>query len=187
MARVRKSFYRRFCRPIDAVCSSIIVVVGLLHCSLALARLPADYGAVVVFAPAAQSVRAFDLRAALAGAKVTGKPTLIYFGAFDCPYCKQLEGVLSANRAQLAPKFQRKYAIIEIDGWLRGAKMQFVLADGQYTLAELRTRLGDKNRAFYWPTWYAIDDQVKLMRELPPGANAFLDPDSIEDWFELNK
>lgn len=149
------------------------------------ARLPADYGAIVVSAPAGEGTRVFDLREPLARARQAGKPVLIYFGAFNCPYCKQLEGVFAANSARLAPRFRLKYTIVEIDGWLRGAKMQFVLDDGSYGLQELRARVGDRNRGFYWPTWYAIDAQTRLLRELPPGANAFLDPDSIEDWFEL--
>ena len=92
------------------------------------ARLPAEYGAVMVSAPAAQDVRQFDLRPALEQARASGKPILIYFGAFDCPYCKQLESSFAQHKQVLSARIKKKYFVIEIEGWLRGAKMEFITA-----------------------------------------------------------
>lgn len=132
---------------------------------------------------AATKVRQFDLQPAIEQARAANKPILIYFGAFDCPYCKLLERSFAQHQNVLAPKFRHKYVIIEVEGWLRGAKMEFVIREGVYNLAALRERIGDYSPRFLWPTWYQLDGDLKITRSLPPGANEYRDLDSIEHLF----
>lgn len=163
-----------------------VAVVGALTASCAAwAKLPPEYGAIVVSAGAGENVRVFDLRAAVENAKASRKPILIYFGAHDCPYCRLLERTFAQHQERLAPKFRQKYVIIEIEGWLRGAKMEFVLPEGQFKFDDFRERLGDDSARFLWPTWYQLDAKLKITRELPPGANEYRELASIEEVFEL--
>ncbi len=170
--------------------SGIFCSALLLTSSAAWSRLPEQYGAIVVTAPAlaspaADNVRQFDLRPAIERARAAGKPILMYFGAFDCPYCKLLERTFAQHQELLAPKFRKKYVIIEIDGWLRGARMEFVTAEGQFRLGAFRERIGDDSPQFLWPSWYQLDNNLKITRTLPPGANEYREPDAIELIFGL--
>ena len=140
---------------------------------------------MLVTAPAGEGVRQFDMRPALELARASRKPILIYFGAFDCPYCKQLERSFAQHQAALSERLKKKYFIIEVEGWLRGAKMEFVTTDGIHSLTAFRRTIGDVAPRFLWPTWYQLDAQLKITRELPAGSNAYLDKASIEDVFDL--
>lgn len=169
--------------------------VRALVCALALflamtaspadARLPPAYGATVVSAPPAAEVRVFDLRPAIEVAQRSGKPILLYFGAFDCPFCKQLDRLFAQHGERLAPKLRDKFTLIEVDGWLRGAKMEFVIPEGQFTLPRLRERFGDHEPRFLWPTFYWLDRRLKIFRDIPPGIGVFRDVETVEQLLEL--
>ncbi len=163
----------------------LVQLIFLVMAQHAWARLPPEYGALLVSAPTAEAVRQFDMRPAFEQARASGKPILIYFGAFDCPYCKQLEQSFAQHRQALSARLKKKYFVIEVEGWLRGAKMEFITADGVFSFAAFRKQMGDSAPRFLWPTWYQLDTQLKITRELPAGSNAYLDQASIEDVFEL--
>lgn len=177
---------------------SVLVVLSALAGTAAHARLPEAYSAIVVSAPAAGQAaasgtpttteavpRVFDLRPALEVAAKSGKPILLYFGAFDCPFCKQLDRLFAQYAGRLAPKLRDKFTVIEIDGWLRGAKMEFMLPEGRFTLPRLRERFGDHEPRFLWPTFYWLDSGLRIYRDIPPGIGVFREVESVELLFEL--
>jgi hypothetical protein len=153
--------------------------------TMASARLPAAFDAVVVTPSDAGGDRRFDLRPAIAAAARSGKPMLLYFGAHDCPPCRVLERSLTEHSARLAPKMAARYQMVDIQGYLRGPRKLFVLPDGDYTLEQFRERVGDGKARFVWPSWFMLNGSLKMIRWLPPGNSDYLDPDWFEEQFGL--
>lgn len=149
--------------------------------SPARARMPAEFAAIVVSASPGETQRVFDLRPAIEQAQRAGRPILMYFGAHDCPYCQQLMRAFGQQATRLGPKLRAKFTLIEIDGWLRGPRALFLLADGEYTLAQLRERIGDTHKRFVWPSFFHLDRvTLKTVRELPQGNNDYLQAEVAE-------
>jgi hypothetical protein len=150
------------------------------------ARLPDAYAAIRVRPSPGVAERRFDLRPAIARARVSGKPMLWYFGAHDCPPCRVLENSFEEHSARLAPRLVARFQLIEIEGYLRGPRMVFVLPDGEYPLAALRVKLGDRGGGgFVWPSWFLLDANLRSLQPLPTGNAEYLDPDWVELRFGL--
>lgn len=150
------------------------------------ARLPDAYAAIRVQPSPGVAERRFDLRPALERARSSGKPMLWYFGADDCPPCRVLEKSFAEHSARLAPKLTARYQLIEIEGYLRGPRMLFVLPDGEYPLQALRVKLGDRGGGgFVWPSWFLLDARLHSLQKLPSGNAEYLDPDWVEQRFGL--
>ena len=153
-----------------------------------LARLPDAYGALRVQAGPGDVERRFDLRPAIAQARHAGKSVLLYFGAADCPACKVLERSLAEHAARLAPAIRARYTLIEVEGWLRGARRVFVLPDSEHGVDTLNARFGmpERGRRFIWPTFFALDaDTLRVLRLVSEGNQRFLDPDEVEVELDL--
>lgn len=165
--------------------TAFVLLLTFVYAGLAQARLPQAYGALLVSAPPAETVRVFDLRPAIQAAAARGRPILLYFGAHDCPFCRTLEREFAGFAPKIAGRLRDKYTLIEIEGWLRGARMEFDLPDRRYTFAELRRLIGDQEPQFLWPSWYQLDANLTMVRELPRGISSYRSVEDIETVFDL--
>jgi len=145
-----------------------------LFSSVVFAGIPSEYNAIQVKSPSSFTERVFDLTKAIDKAKSENKNLFIYLGAEDCPPCKEYEFFLRKNHAQLREDFS-KLIIVDIKTWLRGPKIFVKINDEKIFINDFKERIGDKTKSVLFPSYWIIDNELKMIRQLPQGNTEFLD------------
>ena len=103
-------------------------------------------------------------------------------GGADCPPCKEYELFLKKNHEVLKKSFAN-VVIGDIQTWVRGPNIHFVVDGKKITIEEFRIRVGDTNKRNVTPTIWLLDKNLQQIRQLPQfTAQFFL---SIERHKEL--
>ena len=144
-----------------------IFVTSFVH-----AEIPNNYQPMVVVAPFSFSERVFDLTPALEESKKSKKPILLYFGAADCPPCKVYTAFLKDKTSELQPHFSN-YVVVDIRTWLKGGKIYFQVGDKKLTAKEFLVHIGDDNMDLRYPSWWMLDHNAKVVKQLPRGINNY--------------
>lgn len=140
----------------------------------AIAEIPEAYKPMVITAPFSLSERVFNLTPAFEKAKQLNKPVLVYFGAADCPPCKDYGVFLNKSQVELMPAFSN-YVVVDVRTWLRGSKLLFQINDQKYSTAEFKERIGDTNKTLTYPTWWLLNADGKQLKQMPQGTTSYTD------------
>jgi thiol-disulfide isomerase/thioredoxin len=152
----------------------LVVALSLCTCSLVQSAIPADYQAIVVKSKFSFSERTFDLTPAVERARAENKNIFIYLGATDCPPCREYEIFLQRNGTNLKPSFEQ-LVVVDIQTWLRGPEIHFLIDEKKLSLAAFRELVGDGNTRLIYPSFWILSPQLKQIRQLPTGNKEFLD------------
>jgi len=165
----------------------MVVLLASIVCSpFVAAEIPESYKPAVIKPPFSMSERLIDLTPVLEKAKSEGKPILLYMGAQDCPPCRQYEQFLSHHQSELAAVYA-PWMVVDVRSWLKGPKLIFRAGDKRYTLDEFKAVIGDKNKVFTWPYWWAITPELRQIRQFPQGSKHFLDVENQKVLLRVGK
>ena len=140
----------------------------------AMADMPAAYSPMPIEAPFAFSERVFDLTPALERARAERKLLFVYFGAKNCPYCKEYEMFLGKHRDALAPVYGQ-HVVADIRTYLTGPDVYFKVGNRKYTFKELATIAGDSNTKTTWPRFWLFTPDLRPARKMPQGSKPYGD------------
>lgn len=152
----------------------------------AYAEIPNSYKPMIVEPPFSFSERIVDLTPALAESKRVKKPLLVYFGAADCPPCKVYTIFLKENANELQPLFSQ-YVVVDIRTWIKGSKFRFLVNDQKLSPKEFMAFIGDENKDFVFPSWWILDHQGKVIKQLPRGINNYNDIEKHKQLLSMAK
>jgi len=145
------------------------VVLGALA---ARADMPAQYAPMPIEAPFALNERVFDLTPALERARAEGKLLFVYFGAKNCPYCKQYESFLDQHRDALVPVYG-KHVVADIRTYIRGPDVYFKVGNRKYSFREFATIVGDSNSRTTYPRFWLVNADLRPARRLPQTSKPY--------------
>jgi thioredoxin-related protein len=145
------------------------LTLGSLH---VLADIPSAYSPLPVEAPFAFTERVFDLTPALERARSEKKLLFVYFGAKNCPYCKEYERFLTDNQAALQPLYGQ-HVLADIRTHLRGPEVYFKVGDRKYSFKEFAGIAGDANGKTTYPRFWLLTADLKPARKMPQGAGPY--------------
>ena len=145
-----------------------------LFSSAVFAGIPSEYNAIQVKSPFSFNERVFDMTEAIDKAKSENKNLFIYLGAEDCPPCKEYESFLRKNQVQLKDDFSR-LVVVDIKTWLRGPKIYIKINNDKIFINDFKERIGDKTKSLRFPSYWIVDSELKMIRQLPQGNTEFLD------------
>jgi thiol-disulfide isomerase/thioredoxin len=163
--------------PEDTMGSTIRIALAafVLHALPAGAEIPAAYAPMAVEAPFAFTERCFDLTPALERARAEKKLVLVYLGASNCPYCKQYERFLGANRDALAPVYSQ-LVVADIRTHLTGPDVYFQVGKRKYSFKEFNALVGDGNGRVTYPRYWLITADMKPAEEASLGLDVLPRP-----------
>jgi hypothetical protein len=136
------------------------------------AEIPAPYQPIVVEAPFSFTKRVFDLTDAVERSKQENKPLYVVLGAKDCGPCKLYQKFLQDNHEQLAPGFSR-VLVVDIRTWLTGPALSFRIGDNNYTVAEFKALVGDRNKSLSYPAFWLLSPELRQLKQLPQGSQHY--------------
>lgn len=145
-----------------------------LFSSAVFAGIPSEYNAIQVKSPFSFNERVFDITEAIDKAKSEDKNLFIYLGAEDCPPCKEYESFLRKYQVQLKDDFSR-LVVVDIKTWLRGPKIYIKINNEKIFINDFKVRIGDKTKSLRFPSYWIVDSELKMIRQLPQGNTEFLD------------
>lgn len=145
-----------------------------LFSSAVFAGIPSEYNAIQVKSPFSFNERVFDMTEAIDKAKSEEKNLFIYLGAEDCPPCKEYESFLRKYQVQLKDDFSR-LVVVDIKTWLRGPKIYIKINNEKIFINDFKVRIGDKTKSLRFPSYWIVDSELKMIRQLPQGNTEFLD------------
>lgn len=140
------------------------------------AGLPAAYDPVVL-QPTGRPARAeFDLAPLIERARREGRWLYVYLGATDCPYCRRYEAFLVRHADELAPRFARRWLVVELRSELSVTAEQLYLRAGGASLpyAAFQRSIGDERaRLLVYPSVWLLDAQGRALMQMPAGTGTF--------------
>lgn len=145
----------------------------------ALAGIPATFSPMVIEPPFSFAEKVVDITPALNKSRAANKPLLLYVGAHDCPPCKAYGIWLEQNEKEMLPHLS-KFVVAEVRTWIKGPKIIFAFDGKRFNAKEFYEFVGDAN-TFSYPTWMLLDGNAKIIKQLPRGANAFMDIEKHKD------
>lgn len=154
--------------------------------SIVLAGVPDEFNPVVVEAPFSFTKRVFDLTPATNKSIATGKPILLYFGAADCPPCRQYEQFLSKNVDQMKLVLSN-YVFVDVRSWLKSPSIYIKVNNDEYPFKEWRETTGDSRVGLFWPTWWVLNSDLKQLKQMPSGSGNFLTVKKHSEILSLSK
>jgi hypothetical protein len=145
------------------------MALGSFH---AVADIPSAYSPLPVEAPFAFSERVFDLTPAVERARAEKKLLFVYFGAKNCPYCKEYERFLSENQPALGPLYGQ-HVLADIRTYLSGPDVYFKVGNRKYSFKEFATIAGDGNGRTTYPRFWLLTADLRPARKMPQGSTAY--------------
>ena len=135
--------------------------------------IPEEYNPMVIKAPFSLSERVFDLNPAIQKAQAENKNLFIRLGGMDCPPCREYDLFLYQNRSSLKEDFS-KVIVIDIQTWIQGPRIFLIVNGERIPLNEFKQRIGDKNTALFYPTFWYLNPGLQQIRQAPRGNTEFL-------------
>jgi hypothetical protein len=136
------------------------------------ADIPAAYSPLPVEAPFAFTERVFDLTPAVERARTEKKLLFVYFGAKNCPYCKEYERFLSDNQADLGPMYGQ-HVLADVRTHLSGPGVYFKVGDRKYSFKEFAAIAGDANGKTTYPRFWLLTADLRPARKMPQGSTTY--------------
>ena len=152
----------------------IRLALSLLAASALAARadIPDTYSPLPVEAPFAFTERVFDLTPAIERARAEGKLLFVYFGAKNCPYCKEYEIFLQKNREALGPVYAQ-HVVADVRTYLTGPDVFFKVGKRKYSFREFASVAGDLHGKTTYPRFWLLTADLKPARKLPQGSKPY--------------
>jgi thiol-disulfide isomerase/thioredoxin len=149
----------------------------------AVAGIPVAFSPLIIEPPFSFAEKVVDITPALNKARTANKPLLLYVGAHDCPPCKAYGIWLEQNEKEMLPHFN-KFVVAEVRTWIKGPKIIFAVNGKRFNTKEFYEFVGDSN-TFAYPSWMLLDANAKIIKQLPHGANAFMDLEKHKDYLTI--
>ncbi len=153
----------------------------------AFAGMPEDFKPIKVV-PAIESGRkVFDLTSAIKTAKEEKKQLFIYLSSGDCTYCRSYEGFLVREKENMRSVFAT-YVLVSLEVDISKERPGVRIDGKTYALKEFADKVGDQNRQFFYPYFWALTvSDLRQIRQMPIGAMNYTSVEKHAKLLQIDK